>query len=78
MRVTRSFPFKVALYVVLLAAMVFSTTQLYLTKASADSAACCSFGNQCPDRALCCLPFDLQAPCSQTKPNYCSLSCPAS
>ncbi len=75
MRVTRSFLFKGALYVALLVAMVFSATQLYVPKASAI--ACCTYGNQCGEFALCCLPYGGQGPCSPSKRNYCSLSCPA-
>jgi hypothetical protein len=66
-----------ALYVALLVAMIFSATQLYLAGASADTIACCTYGNQCTGFALCCVPYGGQAPCSQTRKNYCSLSCPA-
>lgn len=76
MRFTRFFPFKAALYVALFVAMVFSATQLYLTKASADTVVCCTFGNQCSDFSVCCVPSETQAPCSPTKRNYCSVSCP--
>ena len=74
MRVTRSLPFKGALYVALLIAMVFSAAQLYAPKASAI--ACCTFGNQCTGHAVCCLPYGDQQPCSPTKKNYCSSACP--
>jgi hypothetical protein len=74
MRVSMSFPFKAALYVALLIAMVLSATQLYVPKASAI--ACCTFGNQCDGHAVCCYPYGEQQPCSPTKRNYCASACP--
>jgi len=76
MRVTMSFLLKGVLYVALLVAMVFSAMQLYVPKATA--AACCKFGNDCADFAVCCVPYGGQAACSPTKRNYCSSFCPAS
>jgi hypothetical protein len=67
---------RAAFYLALLASMVYSAAQLYVPKAAAFGV-CCSFSSQCTDtgHALCCAPNSLEAPCSQSKRNYCSAFC---
>lgn len=68
-------PLRAALYLALLASMVYSATQLYVPKAAAFGV-CCTYSSQCDSgHSLCCAPSPLEAPCSQSKRNYCLAYC---
>jgi hypothetical protein len=67
---------KLLVYVVFIAAMIFSGLQLgNPTKARAE-ASCCTFGQDCNTKGAprCCIPLG-EADCSATQINYCKLRC---
>lgn len=66
---------RVALYLLLLAAMAFSAWPL-LTARTAHAAACCTTGEYCEVGQLCCSHTTLGAePCNVTNKGYCRTSC---
>lgn len=69
-------PLRAALYAALLTAMVYSATQLYVSKANAFGV-CCTFSRDCsdPNHTFCCDPPAGASACSPTQRRYCLLLC---
>ena len=62
-----------SLYLIMVVAMTFAGLQLATPMATATT--CCTYGEECGERAICCVPNLYERPCSQGNPNYCRRVC---
>ena len=74
------FRVKLLVYPLILIAMIFATFEYANISIVGAAGSCCKYGVDCPEGKgrepilKCCFPWK-EAPCSQTKPNYCRESC---